>query len=1098
MGGNPKDPRPGQAHVLSFFKQGLFPGTYVVDVQQPVTAPGSPAPVNLQTTKTIHVKGLDTYQLPPGALHSCYPGEGEAVESRILPHVVLSDPHIPWELSPDGGGKVGDALLGGAPVPWLGLLVFTADELSTFPSTSPGLMPSATLTVGLSKKQLQDFRNAAGGPRVQVAIPDDELATNPEETINTIFVNSAAFRAHFASQTRRQEEGEPAIAHFSYLAHVRRSLSTKAWDASIESFGIVLGHRAGPLDIQAPVKAYAHLVSLRGIWEHLTFPPSGASDLTAMVSLYSWTFSWVPDSNAEIRGVIKNLSEQVRPMARTIKLSGSQNKEDADWLTKRMESGYTFVKHRLPSGETAPALFRGPLIPQRPHGNERSSAEATNHGSGLQIIDSTTGLADISYSVAWNLGRSLAIDNTGFLMALSALRSKLSHICRTTLMSLEQTPLELVAPSLPDWLAKLRELARDSGQTNVETQPHAPAASVGSRWRAARNRPRASRPTVNIPLPDPRAGLAAVREMLDKEIQALVDDKVWYARELSEPTETAMYLPKIVDFIYNELLTLRAVPHNYLFPEPDILDTEAVQTFYTDPLWLDALVDGALSVGNHQALDGDTAKNEIKRAVNSFVAFSEGEQWRRRLPVWGAVVCGKVLRSFGDPRVFTGEDPETPSPELLATTRLHENALLLLFNCRPEGLPYGLTISQPPHQQRFAAATVLKPTSIRIDLPGVPLEDADKEVQSLEIPAIEEGSDSEAIDFTTRCLKPSHIVSRYARAAKDAAQGRNAGSFDELGSSALLSLALGDKLLELVVRPTEAQAEAGRGAPLSPFQLHVQEDQDAEKGDAEGGGAASDSRNSAWLGTTAPPPVRLERSAGSMPLGYRRVASPEGYREKNNMSDANQGGVLDVARLRDPENGPPGQPTSLLATSCRVLNQCHGAANGRQYASLLVHIKAGEEALANSTLSHVLLHRVQIALPSGALLAPDSTSQPTVRVLGRAAGGGWSAGSGHAAIWPPLPPPPNDESTAQDAVPPPASSGPAFVVELTSWVATAVRDVDIQILLGDVAVSATAGKDVLLDVVEEYAVMESKADDGATTRVVAKACAVDGLTLSSA
>ena len=1086
MGDILKDLRPGQAQVLSFVKPGLLPGQYVVDVQQPVSQ--STARVDLHTTKTIHVEGLNPYRLPPGSLHSFYPGEGEAVENRILPHLVLSDAHIPWDLSPDGG-KVSAELPEGAPVPWLALLVFTADELSTFPSTSPSLKPSATLAVQLSKEQLRALKTSSGGPKVQVSIPDDELAKNPKETINTIFVNSAAFRANFASQTPGRDGEAPDIAHFSYFAHVRRSRSTQAQNVQTDSFGIVVGHRTGPLDIRAPVTAYAHLVSLQGIEKQLSFPRRGASDLTAMVSLHSWTFSWAPDNNADIHDTIKNLSEQVRPMAWQVNPSGPQNTEDL-WMKRRMESGYTFVKHRLPSGETTMALFRGPLMPQRPHGNEKLSAESSNHGAALQIIDQDTGFVDISYTTAWNLGRSLALENTGFTVALSTLRAKISSTYRTARPPSENAQSESASQNLPEWFTSLRELARDREQPTREGKNQTPAA-VGSRWRTSRDRLKSSQPLIEIPSIDHQAGLGAIREMLGNEISMLLEDKEWYAREPSEPTKEGLLLPKILSFIYNEILSLRIVPHNYLFPEPDLLDTEAILTFYIDPLWLDALTDGALSIGNHDTMDEDIAKNEIKRAINRYLAVVEAEPWRPRLPSWGTVVCGKILRSFGDPRIYTGADPLTPSPELLATTKLHENALLLLFNCGPESLPRGLTISQPPHQQRFAAAAVLKPSAIHIKLPGVPLEDADDDIRSLDIQPIDDGANSDAIDFATRCLKPFNIVRQYAREAKKAANGRNIGSFDEMGSSALMSLALSDKLLELTIQPTQPQIIARRALQPEPFQLHVKHDQ-------ADGGIPAESSNVGWNMRAQPV---LDLSAASFPLGYRRDVSEAKYRDKSGVENQQfalrpspqaasagmpAGGLLNVARLRDEKKGS-GWP-SLLVTSCQVLSQFKGA-DGNQCASLLVHIKAGSRSRADTKLSHIALQRLRIALPFVALLVADSVMQPVVRVLHRGASG-WSAGSGNTAIWPP----PSDQSaTEQSGGGLSAHSGPAFVVELTAWVPTSVRDVDIQLLLSDMVVSAAIGKDVLLHVMEDYAAIANEVEGDAETRTVTTACAVNGL-----
>lgn len=60
--------------------------------------------------------------------------------------------------------------------------------------------------------------------------------------------------------------------------------------------------------------------------------------------------------------------------------------------------------------------------------------------------------------------------------------------------------------------------------------------------------------------------------------------------------------PDVVRFLAR-LRLLEAVPFNYLVPDETLLPVESIRFFYVDRNWLDALVDGALSVGTVNSAD---------------------------------------------------------------------------------------------------------------------------------------------------------------------------------------------------------------------------------------------------------------------------------------------------------------------------------------------------------------------------------------------------------------------------------------------------------------------------------------------------------------
>ncbi|TVY75396.1 hypothetical protein Focb16_v005291 [Fusarium oxysporum f. sp. cubense] len=1018
-----KDLKPGQAQFLSSFKPSLVPGDYKVTVRQEVKYPEGEQTRDLESYKTFTVKGPSQYQLPAGSIHSVYPAEGDAVPSKVLPQVTLSDPHLPWELSPDNNDERAKKHINGSLIPWFALLVFTEDEIKTLPSMSAQPSPSPTLSVRLSKKQLGELRSSS----CRIPLSEKELQDNANEGINTVFVNSSAFRVYFSRQMG-EDEFEPAITRYSYLSHIRRSRSTKAQDATTDTFSIVLGHRSGPLELKSSVTAYVHLVSLMGV-SNLKMPEE--ADLTALVSLYSWSFTWTKGHDAEIAKVIETLKDNVKPLRRTIEPSTDP------WLKRRMESGYTLVKHRLQTGEQTASMFRGPLVPFQPRGDELNNAEAVGHGSGLQIVDQTTGIIDITYSAAWSLGRSLAIENSSFTMAISALRAKILQVYKTRLPSgfMEGDSSEQASRQLPDWYQKLRRISQDPGD------PKNPSTSAtDSRWKRARDRLAGPVPELTAPVSSADGNIEAVRKFLQDEVVTLVDDKDWYARELVEPTQEGLYLAKVLDFVYNQLLTLRAVPHNYMFPEPDILDTEAILTFYVDPLWVDTLVDGALSIGSHSTVNEDFTRDEIKLAINEYLSKVEVQYKNPRIPRWGVIICGKLMGTFDDPRIRTGSSL-APSPQLLVTTKLHDRALLLILNCRPSELPLGLTISQAPHQQCFSVGKVLTKDEIEIEPTGVAPQDAVVDPKALQISVIRERRDKSprVFNFETRCLNPSAIMQHYY--VTDATS--KGGKYPATGSSALLSFVLGDKVQEFSIRPTEDQVDAGKEHRLEPFQLSTQ-NRHANLGQLE---LASN--------------TTLKSSSGFIKLAFRALEEKTAPVVK----PASVEGTARAQLSRNLRQLSLEGGASFIKASSRVLKQ-HRLADGTCIVDLIVSLSSGK----TDKLKDENFLGINISFPLTALMDPKSVGQPRVTLFGEGSAR-WISGSAYI-------------STDQ----------PSFTVKLRPRAPGLANKVQFGILLSSVKLSDSLRDNVVVGVEEEYST-EGKNFSGedSVTRVIRQTCGIEGL-----
>ena len=145
---------PGLMQLYSYYKPGLLPGDYTIEVTQSIDAETPSGHQSLQIANTRASSGLGTlepqefkvivprFSLDRSMINSYYPPDGHEDEGRILPHIVLNDPHYPWEipagtLSNMKGPIDSQDYVDGTVtktryrnmVPWVALLVFDVDEL---------------------------------------------------------------------------------------------------------------------------------------------------------------------------------------------------------------------------------------------------------------------------------------------------------------------------------------------------------------------------------------------------------------------------------------------------------------------------------------------------------------------------------------------------------------------------------------------------------------------------------------------------------------------------------------------------------------------------------------------------------------------------------------------------------------------------------------------------------------------------------------------------------------------------------------------------------------------------------------------------------
>jgi len=95
-------------------------------------------------------------------------------------------------------------------------------------------------------------------------------------------------------------------------------------------------------------------------------------------------------------------------------------------LLQRLGEGYTLTRYRTKTGEATVCFTRGPFIPcDVAYPLTHFWPKFSLSGQDFQILDPNPGIMDITYSAAWQLGRTMAIADVAFVAALVRVRKQI-------------------------------------------------------------------------------------------------------------------------------------------------------------------------------------------------------------------------------------------------------------------------------------------------------------------------------------------------------------------------------------------------------------------------------------------------------------------------------------------------------------------------------------------------------------------------------------------------------------------------------------------------------------------------------------------------
>lgn len=440
---------PGEIRLYSFDELSLNGGLHHVKVSETIEALADPRDSD-QNSQTDAIEAIERapiivaprFSLQPGAVDFVFPTPGTQAEHTVLPHIVLTDPHLPWIRSPSaahlpsGEGKKTDP----SRTTRLALMVFSMEELQMSQADIDGIMRN--LPNEESAKREQSETGALrmltrDTPKLNEVINTTAFnktvdAKDAAKPTDVVVLPGQLFTALFTEPGG--DESKLNVASYKHMAHVRHIVTDGMANAGSKDddalFSIVISRRTGLIDSDLPTPLVVHLLSL--VFDE-KMPVPTVNDRVAMTSLYSWTYTCLPSKNvAGTFDVLTNLGQGLNVL-RTgdntkpkpfVSDDGSEDLSVADLVKARQADGYTLSRIRTVTGEVTVTILRGPLVPRRVERPLRDGfTMQSNYGSDLAIFDNKLDLLDTTYSSAWQLGKTLAMADGPFCVALARLRS---------------------------------------------------------------------------------------------------------------------------------------------------------------------------------------------------------------------------------------------------------------------------------------------------------------------------------------------------------------------------------------------------------------------------------------------------------------------------------------------------------------------------------------------------------------------------------------------------------------------------------------------------------------------------------------------------
>lgn len=699
------DLEPGTIEFFDKIVPPLMAGDYSIAFSQELLYDNETQKV--QRTQNFSVQA-PRFSLTDKDVQSVFPANGSSGKfENDLPQIVLNKRALPWEHTLEPGDTSG--------APWMALLVLDTAQISV-PQNSVA-PPTQTLAAALPLSQV---RNISSGGLLGPSIAHLDHGQSDDDIVHSIDISSASFLA----LVPHLDSAAPATSELCSLAHVRQvnmehkeilEMTHSGW------FSLIVGNRF-PINPEQPTRQLVHLVSLEGFKPYLaegaTFP--AGIDSVRLISLYSWSFTCLPDHGESFSSFMLNLvsadSEQNTGLSLRLPLSPAAIAQDASpgkVASKALGNGYVPLQYNALYGYKTLSWYRSPLAPCKPDQFTRGATmQPFRSASDAVIFDPQTGLFDLSYSVAWQTGRLMALSNRAFATSLMDWRRKLNHIVDLLANLAQEDQLQNF---LDTYAGDINQFFHDQlitegfldfmlGEFSTLIAPNLNANPVSF-------------------APPPSTLIQADADLPPQLLQEL-------QKLMQNPQVTALLnavegqeLQTIVEWLARTSL-LYDVPFDHLVADSRLLPIESIRFFYLDRAWIDSLVDGAMSIGVQSSRDShyytitkDLIRDALDRLTLGIREQLLGLPATQQDPTDG-VIAGFLLRSdvlvqypgieIKGYRSVGKDDEGAPlgidRMQILRLDRLSPNVLICLFPDAPAWIEFdqpseGLCFGVEPVQQ---------------------------------------------------------------------------------------------------------------------------------------------------------------------------------------------------------------------------------------------------------------------------------------------------------------------------------------------------------------------------------------------------------------
>jgi hypothetical protein len=394
----------------------LNAGTGTVTVKQTVRSEHGEIPET--TYQNVHKFAVNgpRFSLPFGAITSVFPPDNAQGDyDKVMPHVCFNRATLPWDRNILAQSK---RLLGEVKdqAPWMTVLsVFDTDPAVKVSQIDvSGLVnPSEKIEGAIGTLPEKYFHPSFILDKTIEKYTDKCLVVDiPVGLFNTIApcVDDLPWMAHV-------RQIQPSIKQSALYLNKLKGISSTI---DLPEIATVIGNRL-PLP---GGKTTAYLVSLEGWGGHLPsddeIPVSGipvGMTHVRLVLLKEWNI-YAIDRKQHFFGYLQNLNLSEGDFTGTmLQLAADyETGEAGDAINNAFNMGFAPLNHHTRQGDQTVSWYRGPFVPYDVKAGEIQLP--INGPDSCMGYNPDTGMLDVSYAAAWQLGQLLALQNGNFAETL--------------------------------------------------------------------------------------------------------------------------------------------------------------------------------------------------------------------------------------------------------------------------------------------------------------------------------------------------------------------------------------------------------------------------------------------------------------------------------------------------------------------------------------------------------------------------------------------------------------------------------------------------------------------------------------------------------